>query len=61
MHPEPSSNHHPEYENLSGHNSNYQELRDQALAISHTAPQVALMEGVHHQNVTIAKCSKKSK
>ena len=45
MHPEPSSNHHPEYENQSGHNSNYQELQDQARAISHTAPQVALMEG----------------
>ena len=45
MHPEPSSNHHPEYENQSGHNSNYQELQDQARAISHTGPQVALMEG----------------
>ena len=45
MHPEPSSNHHSEYENQNGHNSNYQELQDQARAISHTGPQVALMEG----------------
>ena len=45
MHPEPSSNHHSEYENQNGHNSNYQELQDQARAISHTARQVALMEG----------------
>ena len=45
MHPEPSSNHHPEYENQKGHTFNSQELQDQARAISHTAPQVALMEG----------------
>ena len=45
MHPEPSSYHHPEYENQNGPNFTSQELQDQALATSHTAPQVALMEG----------------
>ena len=45
MHPEPSSNHHPEYENQNGQNFTSQELQDQARAISRTALQVALMEG----------------
>ena len=45
MHPEPSFNHYIEYENQNGQNFTSQELQDQARAISHTALQVALMEG----------------
>ena len=38
-----------------------QGLQGQELATSPTGRQVALMEGLHHQNITIVKCSKNFK